>query len=198
MKETNPMKRLLIASAVAGATLLMTAACGGDDKKADPKAAPAAGASTAASAAPEGSAQPSGSAKASGQAGKGLQYQTVAKLTGDLFTKDPLCPVGQWDTNSTGVPAKYRSAVANFRQFDCYKKKGDFMPSRGQQAIFVEFKAANAAKAYAQDEAKLYPTLIVGNTVVVAGTGLQNTDMKAYLEAVNETAGGAGEILAKA
>ncbi|MEV4133270.1 hypothetical protein AB0J72_14015 [Dactylosporangium sp. NPDC049742] len=195
------MKRLLIASVVAGATLLMTAACGGDDKKADDtKAAPAAAASTVASAAPAGSGQPSGSAsaKASGAAGKGLQYQTVAKLTGDLFTKDPLCPVGQWDTNSTGVPSKYRSAVANFKQFDCYKKKGDFMPSRGQQAIFVEFKAANAAKAYAQDEAKMYPTLIVGNTVVVAGTGLENTDMKAYLEAVNETVGGAGEILAKA
>jgi hypothetical protein len=88
--------------------------------------------------------------------------------------------------------------VANFKQFDCYKKKGDFMPSRGQQAIFVEFKAANAAKAYAQDQAKMYPTLIAGNTVLVAGTGLQDTDMKAYLAAVNETTGGAGEILTKA
>lgn len=188
------MKRLLIASAVAGATLLLTAACG-DDKKAEPAAA----ASAAASAAPAGSAQPSGSAKPSGSAaaGKGLQYEKVAQLTGDLFTKDALCPVGKWDSNSTGVPSKYRSAVANFKQFDCYKKKGDFMPSRGQQAIFVEFKAANAAKAYAQDQAKMYPTLIVGNTVVVAGTGLENTDMKAYLVAVQETAGGAGEILAK-
>src|SRR5688572_8054601 len=132
------MKRLLIASAVAGATLLLTAACGGDDKKAEPAAASAAPA--AASAAPAGSAQPSGSAKASGSAaaGKGLQYEKVAQLTGDLFTKDALCPVGKWDTNSTGVPSKYRSAVANFKQFDCYKKKGDFMPSRGQQAIFVE------------------------------------------------------------
>ena len=54
-----------------------------------------------------------------------------------------------------------------------------------------------AAKAYAQEQAKMYPTLIVGNTVVVAGTGLENTDMKAYLTAVQETAGGAGEILAK-
>jgi hypothetical protein len=191
------MKRLLIASAVAGATLLLTAACGGDDKKAEPAAA-ASAAPAAASAAPAGSAQPSGSAKASGSATAGkLQYEKVAQLTGDLFTKDELCPVGKWDTNSTGVPSKYRSAVANFKQFDCYKKKGDFMPSRGQQAIYVEFKAANAAKAYAQDQAKLYPTLIVGSTVVVAGTGLENTDMKAYLAAVQETAGGAGEILAK-
>ncbi|GAB3825089.1 hypothetical protein ACFPIJ_64060 [Dactylosporangium cerinum] len=185
------MKRLLIASAVAGATLLLTAACGGDDKKAEPAAA----ATPAASAAPAESAKPS--AKGSPAAGKGLQYEKVAQLTGDLFTKDELCPVGKWDSNSTGVPSKYRSAVANFKQFDCYKKKGDFMPSRGQQAIFVEFKAANAAKAYAEDQAKMYPTLIVGNTVVVAGTGLENTDMKAYLAAVQETAGGAGEILAK-
>ena len=192
------MKRLLIASAVAGATLLLTAACGGDDKKAEPAAA-ASAAPAAASAAPAGSTQPSGSAKASGSAaaGKGLQYEKVAQLTGDLFTKDALCPVGKWDSNSTGVPSKYRSAVATFKQFDCYKKKGDFMPSRGQQAIFVEFKAANAAKAYAQDQAKMYPTLIVGTTVLVAGTGLENTDMKAYLAAVQETAGGAGEILAK-
>lgn len=194
------MKRLLIATAVAGATLLMTAACGGDDKKSDDKAAPAAATSAPASAAPAESAQPSGSAKPSGSAagaGKGVQFEKIAQLTGDLFTKDELCPVGKWDSNSTGVPSKYRSAVANFKQFDCYKKKGDFMPSRGQQAIFVEFKAANAAKAYAQEEAKMYPVLIVGNTVVVAGTGLPNTDMKAYLEAVQETAGGAGEILAK-
>jgi hypothetical protein len=192
------MKRLLIASAVAGATLLLTAACGGDDKKAEPAAA--ASAAPASSAQPSGGAKSSGSAKPSGSAtakGQGLQYEKVAQLTGDLFTKDELCPVGKWDSNSTGVPSKYRSAVANFKQFDCYKKKGDFMPSRGQQAIFVEFKAANAAKAYAEDQAKMYPTLIVGNTVVVAGTGLENTDMKAYLAAVQETAGGAGEILAK-
>ncbi|GAA3204779.1 hypothetical protein ACFO1B_42125 [Dactylosporangium siamense] len=189
------MKRLLIASAVAGATLLLTAACGGDDKKGDDKKAEPA----AASAAPASSAQPSGSgsAKPSAKAGQGLQYEKVAQLTGDLFTKDELCPVGKWDTNSTGVPSKYRSAVANFKQFDCYKKKGDFMPSRGQQAIFVQFKVADAAKAYAQEQAKMYPTLIVGNTVVVAGTGLENTDMKAYLAAVQETAGGAGEILTK-
>jgi len=70
------------------------------------------------------------------------------------------------------------------------------MPHRVQQAIYVEFKAANAAKAYAQDEASMYPTLIVGSTVVVGGTGLKQTDMKAWLESVNETAGGAGQILA--
>ncbi|MDG6104056.1 hypothetical protein Daura_12540 [Dactylosporangium aurantiacum] len=194
------MKRLLIATAVAGATLLLTAACGGDDKKTDDKAVPAAATSAPASAAPAESAQPSGSAKPSGSAaaGKGVQFEKIAQLTGDLFTKDEMCPVGKWDSNSTGVPSKYRSAVANFKQFDCYKKKGDFMPSRGQQAIFVEFKAANAAKAYAQEEAKMYPVLLAGNTVVVAGTGLPNTDMKAYLQAVQETAGGAGEILAKA
>ena len=197
------MKRLLIASAVAGATLLLTAACGGDDKKAEPAAAASA---APASAAPGGSAQPSGSAPASaapsgsakaaasGEAGK-LSFTTVGKLTGELFTKDPDCPIGQWDANSTGVDTKYRAAVASFKQFDCYEKKGDLMPHRGQQAIFVEFKAANAAKAYAQDEAKLYPTLIVGSTVVVGGTGLVATDMKAWLESVNETAGGTGQIL---
>ncbi|GAA2640040.1 hypothetical protein GCM10010399_86900 [Dactylosporangium fulvum] len=187
------MKRLLIAGSIACATLLFTAACG-DDKKAD---APAAAAAASGAASESGSAAPSGSAKAgsSGKAGQ-LQYQTVAKLTGELFTKDADCPVGQWDGNSTGVDPKYRSAVANFKQFDCYKKRGDMLPHRGQQAIYVEFKSANAAKAYAQDQAKAYPTLVVGNTVVVAGSGLKDTDMKAYLEAVNETAGGAGQILA--
>ncbi|WP_238013953.1 hypothetical protein KZZ52_12335 [Dactylosporangium sp. AC04546] len=192
------MKRLLLAGSIACATILFTAACG-DDKKADtPAAAPSAANSGAPAADASGSAAPSGSAKASGAAsGKAgqLSYQTVAKLTGELFTKDPDCPVGQWDSNSTGVDAKYRSAVATFKQFDCYEKKGAMMPHRGQQAIFVEFKSANAAKAYAQDQAKMYPTLIVGNTVVVAGTGLKDTDMKAYLESVQETAGGAGQIL---
>ncbi|GAA4251746.1 hypothetical protein [Dactylosporangium darangshiense] len=189
------MKRLLPVFAVACATLLLTAACG-DEKKSDApaaaqSAAPAASASASASAAASGQAKPSGSAKA-GQ----LSFTTVGKLTGELFTKDPECPVGQWDANSTGVEAKYRSAVASFKQFDCYAKKGDAMPHRVQQAIYVEFKAANAAKAYAQDEASMYPTLIVGSTVVVGGTGLKQTDMKAWLESVNETAGGAGQILA--
>ncbi|GAA2379296.1 hypothetical protein [Dactylosporangium salmoneum] len=194
------MKRLLPVLAVATAALLMTAACG-DDKKDDKKTdAPAAAASAAPSgssgAAPSGSAEPKASGSAKGEAGK-LSFATVGKLTGELFTKDPDCPLGQWDANSTGVPAKYRSAVADFKQFDCYAKKGDTMPHRGQQAIFVEFKAANAAKAYAQDQASMYPTLIVGNTVVVGGTGLRQTDMKAWLESVNETAGGAGQIVSK-
>ncbi|MER7004391.1 hypothetical protein ABT297_15280 [Dactylosporangium sp. NPDC000555] len=194
----KPLKRLLPVFSVACAALLLTSACG-DDKKSDAPAAANSAAPTASAAAsggPSGSAAPSGSAKAgaSGEAGK-LSFATVGKLTGELFTKDPDCPLGQWDANSTGVPAKYRSAVASFKQFDCYAKKGDAMPHRGQQAIFVEFKAANAAKSYAQEQASMYPTLIAGTTVVVGGTGLKKTDMKAWLESVNETAGGAGQIL---
>jgi hypothetical protein len=189
------MKRLLPVLSVACAALLFTAACG-DDKKSD-ASAPATSAA-AGSAAPAASGAPSGSAKAaaSGEAGK-LSFATVGKLTGELFTKDPECPFGQWDDNSTGVESKYRSAVSTFRQFDCYAKKGDAMPQRGQQAKFVEFKSANAAKSYAQDQARTYPTLIVANTVVVGGTGLKKTDMKAWLASVNETAGGAGQLVAK-
>ncbi|WP_433218548.1 hypothetical protein ACQP00_12780 [Dactylosporangium sp. CS-047395] len=181
------MKRLL---PIVCAVLVLTAACG-DDKKEAPKTDTAA-ASAPASAAPA-SAAPSSSKK--GTAGK-LEFSTVGKMTGELFTKDPDCPFGQWDANSTGVDAKYRSSVASFKQFDCYMKKNESLPHRGQQAIFVEFKAANAAKAYAKDQASMYPTLIVGSTVVVGGTGLDKTDMKAWLQSVNETAGGAGEILA--
>ncbi|MEV8512031.1 hypothetical protein [Dactylosporangium sp. NPDC051484] len=200
----KPLKRLLPVLSVACAALLLTSACGEDKKSDTPAAANSAAptASAAESGEPSGSAAPSGSAKpgastkpgASGEAGK-LSFATVGKLTGELFTKDPDCPLGQWDANSTGVPAKYRSAVASFKQFDCYAKKGDALPHRGQQAIFVEFKAANAAKAYAQDQASMYPTLIAGTTVVVGGTGLKKTDMKAWLESVNETAGGTGQIL---
>ncbi|GAA3304157.1 hypothetical protein Dvina_13440 [Dactylosporangium vinaceum] len=167
-----------------------------EDKKTDAPAAAssaAPAASTPASTSASASAAPS--TRGSAKAGK-LEFSTVGKMTGELFTKDPDCPFGQWDANSTGVEAKYRSAVASFKQFDCYEKKGAALPHRGQQAIFVEFKAANAAKAYAQDQASMYPTLIVGSTVVVGGTGLSKTDMKAWLADVNETAGGAGEILA--
>ncbi|MFI5909471.1 hypothetical protein [Dactylosporangium sp. NPDC051541] len=185
-------KRLLPVLAVSGAALLLTAACG-DDKPEAPKTESAASAAPSTQVPASASAKPS--AKASGNNGK-LEFSTVGKLTGELFTKDPDCPFGQWDANSTGVEAKYRSAVASFKQFDCYEKKGAALPHRGQQAVFVEFKAANAAKAYAQDQASMYPTLIVGSTVVVGGTGLSKTDMKAWLASVNETAGGAGEILA--
>ncbi|WP_426511527.1 hypothetical protein ACPPVO_13420 [Dactylosporangium sp. McL0621] len=185
------MKRLL---PVVCAVLLLTAACG-DDKKEAPKTDSAPASAAPVSAAPSTSGSAKATAKASGAAGK-LEFSTVGKMTGELFTKDPDCPFGQWDANSTGVAAKYRSSVSSFKQFDCYEKKNDALPHRGQQAIFVEFKAANAAKAYAQDQAATYPTLIVGSTVVVGGTGLAKTDVKAWLESVNETAGGAGEILA--
>jgi hypothetical protein len=186
------MKRLL---PIVCAVLVLTAACGDDKKEEAPKTDAAAASAAPASAAPATSGSAKASTKASGTAGK-LEFSTVGKMTGELFTKDPDCPFGQWDANSTGVDTKYRSAVANFKQFDCYQKKNDMLPHRGQQAIFVEFKAANAAKAYAQDQASMYPTLIVGSTVVVGGTGLEKTDMKAWLQSVNETAGGAGEILA--
>lgn len=127
-------------------------------------------------------------------AASGLTYQAVEALTAERLTTDPDCPVGTWDDNSTGVDEKYRADVAAFKQFDCYEKEAKGFPHRVQQSKYVEFRTAATARAYAEDEAKMYMVLIAGNTVVVAGSGLESVDMKGYLGALRAKAG-SGEIL---
>jgi hypothetical protein len=135
--------------------------------------------------------------EATGAGGGTLEYDAVAALTLQRLTRDPNCPIGRWADNSTGVDEKYRADVAQFKQFDCYLTESQLLPNRGQQAIYVRFTAPETAKAYATDQAKLYPVLLVGGTVVVAGSGLEQVDMKQYLSAVRDLAGGTGEVLGK-
>lgn len=124
----------------------------------------------------------------------GLSFSVVEGLTADRFTKDPNCPVGKWDTNSTGVDEEYRADVAEFKQFDCYKSASESLPTRVQQSKFVSFKSAATARKYAEDEKVMYPVLLVGSSVVVAGTGLDSVDMDAYLADLKGKAG-SGEIM---
>ncbi|GIJ45199.1 hypothetical protein Val02_20850 [Virgisporangium aliadipatigenens] len=135
--------------------------------------------------------------KANGAGGGTLEYDAVAALTLQRLTKDPDCPIGKWADNSTGVDEKYRADVTQFKQFDCYLTESQLLPNRGQQSIYVRFTSAETAKAYATDQAKLYPVLLVGSTAVVAGSGLEQVDMKQYLSAVRDLAGGTGEVLGK-
>jgi hypothetical protein len=53
------------------------------------------------------------------------------------------------------------------------------IPERLQQSLYVEFSDAASAKAYADNQAILYKTLIDDTLVVVAGTGLPAVDMAA-------------------
>lgn len=71
----------------------------------------------------------------------------------------------------------------------------EFLPNRIQQVIFVEFTTPERASAYAAKQASLYPSLVVGTKVVVAGRGLETIDMKAFLTEARKGAGGAGEII---
>ncbi|MET7424800.1 hypothetical protein [Dactylosporangium sp. NPDC005555] len=164
-KELIVQIRRILAALGATAVIMTINACGGDEPT------PAAG------------------------NGGGLSYDKVASLTNERLMKDPDCPIGKWDDNSTGLDEAFRSDGKFFKQFDCYKTADASLPHRVQQAIYVEFTNAERAKAYAQEQSILYPTLLVGSTVVVAGSGLEATDMKAYLSAVQAVAGGAGEIL---
>ena len=158
------MRRMLVVAALLAGSAAL-AGCGDDDK-------------------------PTGTTAAGG----GLTYQTVEAVTAERLTRDPNCPVGKWDDNSTGVDEEYRGDVAMFKQFDCYENEDGGLPHRVQQSKYVEFRTAETARAYAEDEATLYPVLISGTTVVVAGSGLDSVDMKAYLGELKDKAG-SGEIL---
>ncbi|MGI5183866.1 hypothetical protein ACQEVZ_47190 [Dactylosporangium sp. CA-152071] len=82
-----------------------------------------------------------------------------------------------------------------FKQFDCYKTADELLPNRIQQVIFVEFKTPERAVAYADDQSSLYPSLVAGTKVVVAGSGLETIDMKAFLAEAQKGPGGAGKIV---
>ena len=138
-----------------------------------------------------GDDKPSSSSASSG----GLTLKLVEEKTAPAFKGDPNCPVGKWDDNSTGVDEGLRSAVAEFKQFDCYKQESDIggFPARGQQSIFVSFKDEATATKYAKSQQALYPSLQDGKTVVVAGSGLESVDMPAYLNDL-KAACGCGEV----
>ncbi|MEV0132965.1 hypothetical protein AB0H83_31445 [Dactylosporangium sp. NPDC050688] len=159
----------LLATFTAAAAVLFTAACGGDD--------------------------PAPTSAQNGAAAGGLTYDTVAKLASERLTKDPNCPIGKWDDNSTGLDDAFKADGVFFKQFDCYKTANELLPNRIQQVIFVEFKTPERAAAYADKQASLYPSLVAGTKVVVAGTGLETIDMKAFLAEAQQSAGGAGKIV---
>ena len=125
-----------------------------------------------------------------------LEFATVQQVTAPILQKDPNCGFGQWNDNSTGVPEEFRSGVKLFKQFDCYASQNDVggLPKRGQQSIFVEFGDEATADKYAKTQKALYSSLVAGSRVVVAGTGLETVDMKAYLSDL-KNACGCGEIL---
>jgi hypothetical protein len=156
----------MLALATAAAVMLITTACGDND----PAPTAASGAGT-------------------------LTYDAVAKLASERLTKDPDCPIGKWDDNSTGLDDEFKADGVFFKQFDCYKTAGELLPNRIQQVLFVEFKTAARAAEYADKQSTLYPSLVAGTKVVVAGTGLETIDMKAFLAEVQQGAGGAGKIV---
>jgi hypothetical protein len=144
-----------------------------------------------------GSGAPAAPATSAPAATKTLDFATVQSLTAPRFQKDPNCAYGEWSENKTGIDEKFRSGAKTIEQFDCYLKKADVggLPKRIQQSIYVEFSSDTTAKAFAQDQSVLYATLVDGPHVVVAGTGLDSVDMKAYLADL-KNACGCGEIIA--
>lgn len=144
-----------------------------------------------------GSPPPPPAATSTAPASKPLDLATVQLLTAPRFQKDPNCGYGQWSENSTGIDEEFRGSAKTIQQFDCYLSKDDVggLPKRGQQSIYVDFNDPATAKSFAQDQSTLYSTLADGPRVVVAGTGLDTVDMKAYLADLMTTCG-CGEVIA--
>jgi hypothetical protein len=127
---------------------------------------------------------------------KALDFATVESVTAPVFQKDPNCAYGQWSKNSTGIKEEFRKSAKTIQQFDCYLSEDDVgnIPKRVQQSIFVEFSDDATAKSFAEGESSLYPSLVAGPSVVVAGSGLETVDMPGYLDQV-KSACGCGEII---
>jgi hypothetical protein len=142
-----------------------------------------------------GSAQPPETTTAP-PSSKTLNFATVQSVTAPIFQKDPNCAYGQWSENSTGIKEEFRKSAKTIQQFDCYLSKDDAgtIPKRVQQSIFVEFSDVATAKSFAEGESSLYPSLVAGPKVVVAGSGLETVDMPAYLDQL-KSACGCGEIV---
>lgn len=149
---------------------------------------------------PSGTDEPSSSSQGSSPSTTSagvLDFETVESLTAPRFETDRHCVFGIWSENSTGIAEEFRGSATTIQQFDCYKTEEQAavgMPERLQMSLFVEFQDAVAAEAYAQDSAVLYPVLVAGTTVVVAGTGLESVDMDAYLADLQDACG-CGEVL---
>jgi hypothetical protein len=164
----------VLALPVLGATFSGVAACGNSSSDAS-------GSSSAASSA----AAPSGE----------LTFETVKSLTAQRFNSDPNCVSGQWSPNSTGIDDPYRVSAKTIQQYDCYKtKEVKGMPDRFQQSIYVEFGDERTASDFVNSQTGLYNALVAGTKVVVAGSGLESVDMKAYLTDL-KSACGCGEVL---
>ena len=140
---------------------------------------------------------PAAPPSASAPAAKALDFATVQALTAPRFQQDPNCGYGEWSENSTGINETFRSSATTIQQFDCYVKKEDVggIPKRVQQSIYVEFSDDATARSFAENESTLYPTLVDGPRVVVAGAGLESVDMRAYLGDL-KNACSCGEIIA--
>ena len=180
----------LLALLTAAAAAMSTTACGDEDPA--PAAVRTGATTTSATTATTATAPAAPAAPGSGGT---LTYDAVAKLASEKLTKDPNCPIGKWDDNSTGLDDTFKADGLFFKQFDCYKTADEWLPNRIQQVIFVEFKTPERAAAYADKQASLYPSLVAGTKVVVAGSGLETVDMKAFLAEAQKSAGGAGKIV---
>jgi len=136
---------------------------------------------------------PSPSSPATTSAGADtLVFDTVKTLTADRFTSDPNCAKGVWSQNSTGIPEPHRGKSTTIQQYDCYKDESAYVPTRGQQSLYVEFTDDTGAAAYATSQASLYKSLQDGPRVVVVGIGLETLDQNAYLDDLQKSCGGCG------
>ena len=121
-----------------------------------------------------------------------LAFTTVQAMTTPRFSTDPNCARGVWSENSTGIQEPHRAKARVIQQYDCYKDEKAYLPTRGQQAMFVEFSNDADAAAYATSEQSLYRSLQDGPRVVVTGIGLETVDMAAYLDDLQKSCGGCG------
>jgi len=137
------------------------------------------------------SSAPSPATTTGGTAGT-LQFDTVKTLTAERFTSDPNCAKGVWSENSTGIAEPHRGKSTTIQQYDCYKDEKAYLPTRGQQSLYVEFSDDADAAAYATSEATLYKSLQDGPRVVVVGIGLETVDQDAYLDDLQKSCGGCG------
>ncbi|WP_432841247.1 hypothetical protein [Dactylosporangium sp. CA-092794] len=120
-----------------------------------------------------------------GDAGK-LTLDLVERQVEPVLSKDPDCPKGEWTTDVSNLPDRYRSGAKQFAQYDCHLRAGEAVPHRVAQAVYITFADPRMANDYADNEAGLSPSLVAYNTVVVIGSGLPTVNIRQTLRTISQ------------
>ena len=149
-----------------------------------------------------------GSADAAGKDGPPAKTATPdpAKLTFDLVKGigeaalggDQACGYGEWNNGTFGIDKPYSKQTGFYREYSCYRKKGEVFPNAAAQLTYAEFGTPAQADAYAnamKTDYSAVAVLLSGKTAVTANIGYLTLNKMTLLKQVQDGCGGCGTVV---